>query len=70
MIQTKLGRRQSLALCTVATGLCMFVFIRVRSNNAVIVSSMFVSLTGTAMYAVLCTYFLAIVLQRLTEQTA
>lgn len=54
MIQTKLGRRRSLSVCTIATGLAVFVFIGVRSNHAVVVSSMFISLTGTAMYAVLC----------------
>jgi len=54
MIQTHLGRKKSLAICTLATGLAVFVFIRVRSDMAVIISSMFISLTGTAMYAVLC----------------
>jgi hypothetical protein len=54
MIQTHLGRKKSLAICTLATGLAVFVFIRVRSDVGVIVSSMFISLTGTAMYAVLC----------------
>lgn len=54
MIQTKLGRRKSLALCTLATGLAMLAFIRVRSNTASTISSMLISLAGTAMYAVLC----------------
>lgn len=56
MIQTHLGRKKSLAICTLATGLAVFVFIRVRSDLTVILSSMFISLTGTAMYAVLCEY--------------
>lgn len=54
MVQTKLGRRKSLALCTLATGLSMCFFIWVRSKTASTISSMFISLTGTAMYAVLC----------------
>lgn len=54
MIQTKLGRRKSLALCTLSTGMAMLAFIRVRSKLASTISSMFISLTGTAMYAVLC----------------
>jgi hypothetical protein len=54
MIQTKLGRRKSLAVCTLATGVAMLAFIRVRSKTASTISSMFISLAGTAMYAVLC----------------
>lgn len=54
MIQTHLGRKKSLAICTLATGMATFIFIPVRSDLAVITSSMFISLTGTAMYAVLC----------------
>ncbi|KLT44613.1 MFS general substrate transporter [Cutaneotrichosporon oleaginosum] len=53
MIQTKLGRRKSLAVCTLGTGAAMLAFIRVRSKTASTVSSMFISLAGTAMYAVL-----------------
>jgi hypothetical protein len=54
MIQTRLGRRKSLAICTVATGLATFVFLAVSSNLAVIMSSMLISTAATAMYAVLC----------------
>ncbi|WOO77730.1 putative MFS-type transporterc [Vanrija pseudolonga] len=53
MIQTKLGRRKSLALCTLATCISVFAFIPVTAKSAMVVSSMFISLTGTAMYAVL-----------------
>ncbi|GMK53508.1 hypothetical protein CspeluHIS016_0100940 [Cutaneotrichosporon spelunceum] len=53
MVQTKLGRRKSLAMCTLATGLAMLAFIRVRSKIASTISSMLISLAGTAMYAVL-----------------
>jgi hypothetical protein len=56
MIQTKLGRRKSLAICTAATGLSTFAFISVKANWAVIVSSMVISAAATAMYAVLCEY--------------
>lgn len=54
MIQTKLGRRKSLALCTAATSLSTFAFIRVSADWAVVVSSMVISAAATAMYAVLC----------------
>ena len=54
MIQTALGRRKSLAICTLATGISTFIFIRVKSDTAVVVSSMFISTAATAMYAVLC----------------
>lgn len=54
MIQTSLGRRKSLAICTLATGISTFIFIRVKSDTAVVVSSMFISTAATAMYAVLC----------------
>jgi hypothetical protein len=54
MIQTTLGRRKSLAICTLATGVSTFIFIRVKSDAAVVVSSMFISMAATAMYAVLC----------------
>lgn len=54
MIETKLGRRKSLALCTLATALSVFAFINVRDGPAATISSMLISLTGTAMYAVLC----------------
>ncbi|WVQ83853.1 hypothetical protein IAT38_005997 [Cryptococcus sp. DSM 104549] len=53
MIQTKLGRRKSLAICTLATGLSTFAFIRVEEKWAVVVSSMVISAAATAMYAVL-----------------
>ncbi|KAL1408359.1 hypothetical protein Q8F55_005168 [Vanrija albida] len=53
MIQTKIGRRKSLALCTLATCISVFAFIPVTAKSAMVVSSMFISLTGTAMYAVL-----------------
>ncbi|EKC98101.1 membrane transporter [Trichosporon asahii var. asahii CBS 8904] len=53
MIQTKLGRRRSLAICTIATAVSVFAFVGVRAGMALTVSSMFISLTGTAMYAVL-----------------
>lgn len=54
MIQTKLGRRRSLAICTIATAVSVFAFVGVRAGMALTISSMFISLTGTAMYAVLC----------------
>ena len=54
MIQTKLGRRKSLAICTAATSLSTFAFIGVSADWAVIVSSMTISAAATAMYAVLC----------------
>jgi hypothetical protein len=54
MIQTRLGRRKSLALCTLATALSTFAFIKVKADWAVIVSSMIISAAATAMYAVLC----------------
>jgi hypothetical protein len=58
MIQTRLGRRKSLAICTILTSLSTFAFIRVEQDWAVIVSSMFISAAATAMYAVLCKPFL------------
>jgi hypothetical protein len=57
MIQTRLGRRRSLAICTILTSLSTFAFIRVEQDWAVIVSSMFISAAATAMYAVLCKIF-------------
>ena len=57
MIQTSLGRRKSLAICTMATALSTFAFIRVQANWAVITSSMIISAAATAMYAVLCKLF-------------
>ncbi|ODN74810.1 hypothetical protein L202_07125 [Cryptococcus amylolentus CBS 6039] len=53
MIQTRLGRRKSLAICTLATGLSTFAFINVEQKWAVVVSSMVISAAATAMYAVL-----------------
>ncbi|WRT65227.1 uncharacterized protein IL334_002170 [Kwoniella shivajii] len=53
MIQTQLGRRKSLAICTLATGLSTFAFINVEAKWAVVVSSMLISAAATAMYAVL-----------------
>ncbi|KAK8846568.1 hypothetical protein IAR55_005654 [Kwoniella newhampshirensis] len=53
MIQTRLGRRKSLAICTMATGLSTFAFIKVDASWAVVVSSMVISGAATAMYAVL-----------------
>ncbi|KAK4685766.1 hypothetical protein P7C73_g4374, partial [Tremellales sp. Uapishka_1] len=53
LIQTSLGRRKSLAICTLATALSTFAFIRVEQNWAVVVSSMIISMMATAMYAVL-----------------
>ena len=58
MIQTGLGRRRSLAICTMATALSTFAFIRVQANWAVIISSMIISAAATAMYAVLCKLYL------------
>jgi hypothetical protein len=58
MIQTRLGRRKSLALCTLATALSTFAFIKVKADWAVIVSSMIISAAATAMYAVLCEWCL------------
>lgn len=54
MVQTRLGRRKSLAICTLCTGLSTFAFIRVEQKWAVVVSSMVISAAATAMYAVLC----------------
>lgn len=54
MIETKLGRRKSLAVCTLATAIAVFAFIEVHAGIAATISSMLISLTGTAMYAVLC----------------
>jgi hypothetical protein len=54
MIQTRLGRRKSLAICTIATAISTFAFIRVRTTFAVVASSMIISAAATAMYAVLC----------------
>jgi hypothetical protein len=54
MIQTRLGRRKSLSICTILTSVSTFAFINVEQNWAVIVSSMFISAAATAMYAVLC----------------
>lgn len=54
MIQTRLGRRKSLAICTTATALSTFAFIGVSQDWAVVVSSMIISASATAMYAVLC----------------
>ncbi|KAL7423637.1 hypothetical protein Q5752_001218 [Cryptotrichosporon argae] len=53
MIQTRLGRRRSLAVCTAVTALSMFAFMRARADWAVVVSSMAISAAATAMYAVL-----------------
>lgn len=54
MIQTRLGRRKSLAICTAATAISTFAFIKVSEDWAVVVSSMIISAAATAMYAVLC----------------
>ena len=54
MIQTRLGRRKSLAICTAATAFSTFAFIKVSEDWAVVVSSMIISTAATAMYAVLC----------------
>lgn len=54
MIESPLGRRKSLALLTISTGLATFAFTAVETKVAVIASSMLISLTGTGMYAVLC----------------
>lgn len=54
MIQTSLGRRKSLAICTVLTSVSTFAFILVERDWAVIASSMTISAAATAMYAVLC----------------
>ena len=54
MIQTRLGRRKSLAIWAAATGIATFAFIRVKEDYAVIISSMIISASATAMYAVLC----------------
>ncbi|OWZ53581.1 membrane transporter [Cryptococcus neoformans 125.91] len=53
MVQTRLGRRKSLAICTLCTGLSTFAFIRVEQKWAVVISSMVISAAATAMYAVL-----------------
>ncbi|WVQ97518.1 hypothetical protein IAU59_004632 [Kwoniella sp. CBS 9459] len=53
MIQTSLGRRKSLAICTIATSISTFAFVYVEAKWAVVVSSMIISGAATAMYAVL-----------------
>ncbi|OCF33983.1 membrane transporter [Kwoniella heveanensis BCC8398] len=53
MIQTSLGRRKSLAICTIATSISTFAFVYVEAKWAVVVSSMVISGAATAMYAVL-----------------
>ncbi|KAG8889996.1 hypothetical protein FRB98_001431 [Tulasnella sp. 332] len=53
MIETKLGRRKSLALSTFATAFFCAVFAAVSSQAAVTASSMAISLTATTMWAVL-----------------
>ncbi|WVO22829.1 uncharacterized protein IAS62_004172 [Cryptococcus decagattii] len=53
MVQTRLGRRKSLAICTLCTGLSTFAFIHVEQKWAVVISSMVISAAATAMYAIL-----------------
>ncbi|KAG9014265.1 hypothetical protein FRB94_013575 [Tulasnella sp. JGI-2019a] len=53
MIETKLGRRRSLALSTFASAFFCAVFARVSSQTAITASSMAMSLAATTMYAVL-----------------
>jgi len=53
MIETRLGRRKSLALSTFATAFFCAVFSRVASQAAVTASSMAISLTATTMWAIL-----------------
>lgn len=53
MVETHLGRRKSLALSTAATGLLCLVFASVKSGNAIVLTSMGISLTSTVMWAVL-----------------
>jgi len=53
MVETHLGRRKSLALSTAATGLLCLIFTLVTSSNAVVLTSIGISLTSTIMWAVL-----------------
>lgn len=56
MIETRLGRRKSLAFSTFATAFFCAVFSRVTSQAMVTASSMAISLTATTMWAVLYGY--------------
>jgi len=53
MIETKLGRKGSLILSTVFTGICTGAFTLVESEGAVIAVTMAISLGATTMWAVL-----------------
>jgi len=53
MIETRLGRRKSLAISTFASGFFCAVFAGVSSQTAITASSMAMSLAATTMYAVL-----------------
>ncbi|EJT98804.1 MFS general substrate transporter [Dacryopinax primogenitus] len=53
MIETKLGRKGSLLLSTVFTGVCTVAFVPVQSETTVIAVTMAISLGATTMWAVL-----------------
>ncbi|KZO97152.1 MFS general substrate transporter [Calocera viscosa TUFC12733] len=53
MIETKLGRKGSLILSTLFTGVCTGAFVLVQSEGAVIAVTMAISLGATTMWAVL-----------------
>lgn len=64
MIETRLGRRQSLALSTGLTGVLCLLFTIVPSDAGVLITSMGISLSSTVMYAVL---YGCVIKLRLTE---
>ncbi|GAA99250.1 uncharacterized protein L969DRAFT_102623 [Mixia osmundae IAM 14324] len=56
LIETRLGRRGSMALSTLMTALGTFIFVMVTSKAGVVLSSMLVSLMATLMYAIIYGY--------------
>ncbi|MBW0521064.1 hypothetical protein O181_060779 [Austropuccinia psidii MF-1] len=56
MIETKLGRKQTMVISTLATSISILGFLKVRTSIGVRISSMLVSLTTTILYAVIYGY--------------
>lgn len=56
MIETRLGKRKSLALSIVATALLCLIFTEVTSDAMMLLTSMGISLTTTVMWAILYGY--------------
>ncbi|KAM0747906.1 MFS general substrate transporter [Meredithblackwellia eburnea MCA 4105] len=56
LIETKLGRRSTMAISTLLTSLATFVFVFVDSQSGVVGSSTVVSLAASLMYAVIYSY--------------